>query len=113
MDMYRMFINRDLPWPERACSSKVPYETRHEALGVARDARRTDGSLRPYHCRLGDHWHLGHRRRLTFTAAGTAHGRGERRGAVVELDWLDLEWWEGTTLGHLRFPPGLRLVATR
>jgi hypothetical protein len=56
---YRLYVNRDLPRFERGCASKVPYGTRGEAK-VANRGRRHDGTLKPYHCRFFDHWHLGH-----------------------------------------------------
>lgn len=60
---YRQFINRDLPLTERGCTSKSLFVSRGEARSAARNGRRQDGSLRPYHCRSCDGWHLGHPRR--------------------------------------------------
>ena len=59
---YRQFINRDLPIRERACESKAVYVSRGDARSSARNGRRQDGSLAPYHCRYCSLWHLGHRR---------------------------------------------------
>ena len=59
---YRQFVNRDLPIRARACESKAVYLTRGEARSTARNGRRQDGSLAPYHCRFCGRWHLGHRR---------------------------------------------------
>ena len=58
---YRLYLNRDLSLYERGCSSKVPYGTRGEARFAGR-GRRHDGTLKRYHCRYVDHWHLGHPR---------------------------------------------------
>jgi len=58
---YREFINRDLPLVERGCTSKAVYLTRREARSTGRHGRGQDGSLRAYHCRNCDQWHLGHR----------------------------------------------------
>lgn len=60
---YRTLINRDLPLVERGCTSKVAFESRREALNLARNGRRSNGQLHPYHCRYCDLWHLGHRHR--------------------------------------------------
>jgi hypothetical protein len=60
---YRTLINRDLPPVERGCTSKVAFESRREARSVARNGRRSNGQLHPYHCRYCDLWHLGHRHR--------------------------------------------------
>jgi hypothetical protein len=57
-----VFLNRALPLPERGCLSKARFESRREARSFVRQARHCDGSLAPYHCRLCDYWHLGHRR---------------------------------------------------
>jgi len=59
---YRQFINRDLPLRERACETKAVFVTRADARSSARNGRRQDGSLSPYHCRYCSLWHLGHRR---------------------------------------------------
>jgi hypothetical protein len=59
---YRQFINRDIPLTERGCTSKAIFLSRGEARTSARRNRRNDGSLRPYHCRTCDWWHLGHQR---------------------------------------------------
>jgi hypothetical protein len=59
---YRQFINRNLPIRERACESKTVYVSRGDARSSARNGRRQDGSLAPYHCRYCSLWHLGHRR---------------------------------------------------
>jgi hypothetical protein len=62
---YRQFVNRDLPLPERGCSSKAVFITRSEAKHLARHGRHSDGTLRPYRCRRCAGWHLGHRRRMS------------------------------------------------
>ena len=59
---YRLFINRELPMRERACASKTVYVSRGEARASARNGRRQNGSLGPYHCRYCSMWHLGHPR---------------------------------------------------
>jgi hypothetical protein len=59
---YHLFINRDLPPLERGCTSKVWFASQAEARSVSRTWRHASGSLRPYHCRFADHWHVGHRR---------------------------------------------------
>ena len=60
---YRTFINRDLPFVERGCTSKVAFVSRREARSISNHGRRQDGSLAPYHCRYCGSWHLGHRGR--------------------------------------------------
>jgi len=60
---YRAFINRNLPLVERGCTSKAVYFSRREARSTGRHGKSQDGSLRPYHCRWCDRWHLGHARR--------------------------------------------------
>ena len=32
------------------------------ASSLARHGRHSDGAMKPYHCRVCDFWHLGHRR---------------------------------------------------
>ena len=60
---YRIFINRDLPHLERACTSKAAFVSRGEANQVARRGQRSNGQLAPYHCEFCSRWHLGHHRR--------------------------------------------------
>lgn len=60
---YRQYVDRDLPIRDRACESKAVYLTRGEARSQLRGGRRMDGSMKPYHCRFCDGWHVGHRRR--------------------------------------------------
>jgi len=60
---YRLYINRDLPIQERACTSKAGFTTRAEARSMARHGRHIGGRLAPYHCWFCDLWHLGHPRR--------------------------------------------------
>jgi hypothetical protein len=60
---YRTLINRDLPYVERACTSKVGFVTRGEARQVARHGRRSEGRLESYHCWNCGSWHLGHAHR--------------------------------------------------
>jgi len=57
---YRELINRNLPLMERGCTSKARFLSRREARSMGRHGRHQDGSLRPYHCRFCDWWHLGH-----------------------------------------------------
>jgi len=45
---------------ERGCTSKARFLSRREARSMGRHGRHQDGSLRPYHCRFRDWWHLGH-----------------------------------------------------
>ena len=59
---YRLFVNRDLPPVERGCTSKSMFVSRRDARSQARNSRRADGQLKPYHCRFCDGWHLGHNR---------------------------------------------------
>jgi hypothetical protein len=47
MDAYRRFINRELPWEERSCTSKVQLVTRDEALSHRTDGHAPRGDLRP------------------------------------------------------------------
>lgn len=104
MDAYRHLINRDLPWEERTCTSKVPYLTRAEARSVARDGRRSSSSaLRPYHCPLGDHWHLAHRR-ASRARPGDPLPRLRRATArlVESAPWLAREWWAARGVRRLR-----------
>ena len=79
-DNYRHFVNRKLPFEERACTSKVPFVTREEARSLARHGRFQDGRLVPYRCPIGDHWHLGHR---SSKAASAARRRGRLEGVGV------------------------------
>jgi len=60
---YRQFINRELPPLDRGCTSKAVFVSRREAQTSTRRNVRSDGSLRPYHCRHCDGWHMGHPRR--------------------------------------------------
>jgi hypothetical protein len=60
---YRTLINRELPYVERSCTSKIWYESRGEARNAARHGRRSNGRLHPYHCQICHQWHLGHRHR--------------------------------------------------
>jgi hypothetical protein len=107
MDVYRRLVNRDLPREERACTSKIPFETRIEARAHARDDRRTDGSLRPYRCPFRDHWHVGHKRRRPPTTSSVGHAAPESpRDTGWSLDWLWRDWWEDRRRRHLR-PPRL------
>jgi hypothetical protein len=64
-DDYRRYICRDLPLFERGCASKARFVSKAEAR-AATHWRSTSPGLRPYRCPWdGDHWHLGHRRRIT------------------------------------------------
>jgi len=104
MDVYRRLINRDLPWEERACTSKVQFVTRDEACSYLRSGRLTAGSrLRPYRCRFADHWHLGHGRRR-HPAGGEAGPRPAPRDRAREEGpgWLAREWWSDRRRRHLR-----------
>jgi hypothetical protein len=60
---YRTLINRNLPYVERSCTSKVGFVTRGEARNRTRHGRSSTGRLQSYHCRFCDLWHLGHGRR--------------------------------------------------
>ena len=60
---YRQFVNRDVPIQERACTSKVAFVSRREALSRCRHGRMGYSGLKPYRCEWCDGWHLGHRRR--------------------------------------------------
>lgn len=59
---YRQLVSRDLPLQERACTSKVVFVSRRDALSRARHGRMGYVGLRPYRCEWCDGWHLGHRR---------------------------------------------------
>jgi hypothetical protein len=59
---YRLYVNRELPIVERGCRSKAAFLTRGEARSTANRCHRSNGQLAPYHCRICDLWHLGHRR---------------------------------------------------
>jgi hypothetical protein len=59
---YRDLIDRRLPLVERSCTSKAAFVSRREASSLARHGRHSDGAMKPYHCRVCDFWHLGHRR---------------------------------------------------
>ena len=59
---YHQFINRDLPYLERGCTSKALFTSRREARSLVRNGRRSNGALKAYHCRSCGGWHLGHRR---------------------------------------------------
>ncbi len=74
--LYLAYINRTLPAIDRGCTSKALFASRREAKAYARNGRRQDGSLAPYHCRYFDHWHLGHTR-------GKARRRRERSLATA------------------------------
>ena len=108
MDVYRRLINRDLPWDERTCTSKVPIGTRTEARSLARDGRRRDGSLCPYHCHLEEHWHLGHRPPRRPRSRGNDEAPRRRRlpASPSGPDWLSREWWSTRSLRHFRPPRG-------
>ena len=60
--VYRELIDRQVPFEERACLSKVRYASRREARTLSRHGRRQDGTLEPYRCRFCGEWHLGHSR---------------------------------------------------
>ena len=106
VDVYRRLVNRDLPWVERTCTSKVPIGTRTEARAQARDGRRSDGSLRPYHCHLEEHWHLAHRRHWhpSMNVDDITAPRRRRPAVPVGPDWLSREWWSTRPLRHFRPP---------
>jgi len=44
---YRLYVNRDLPIRERACTSKAAFTTQHEARHLARHGRHANGQLEP------------------------------------------------------------------
>ncbi len=45
----------------KSCKGKVRYTTRQEAINAAFLITQQAGSnLAAYHCRFGDHWHIGH-----------------------------------------------------
>jgi hypothetical protein len=60
--VYRELIDRQVPFEERACLSKVRYSSRREARSLVRHGRRQDGTLEPYRCQFCGEWHLGHGR---------------------------------------------------
>ncbi len=86
---YRDLINRDLPFRERGCTSKTPFATRAEARAVVRHGRHGDGSVKPYHCRWEDHWHLGHHRHAELR---------RRRAGWRRLRARELEVWSWSTV---------------
>ena len=105
MDAYRRFINRELPWEERSCTSKAQFVTRDEARSYRRSGHRTAGSsLRAYHCPMGSHWHLGHRRRLHPGADQDDNRplRGPEPATGSGPDWLSRDWWSTRPLDHFR-----------
>ncbi|HJW21517.1 MAG TPA: hypothetical protein VJ506_03720 [Candidatus Limnocylindrales bacterium] len=61
---YRLLINRDLPFMQRGCSSKVGFVSRREARTAVRRGRHGNPQLDPYHCRWCGLWHLGHAHRV-------------------------------------------------
>jgi hypothetical protein len=92
---YRRLINRQLPFEERTCGSKVRFDTRAQARQLANDGRRSDGRLRPYQCPFGSHWHLGHahRRRSTAPASGSDGRRDLRpRGRLGAIKERAISW---------------------
>lgn len=104
MDVYRRLINRDLPWEERACTSKACFVTRDEARSYLRSGALTAGSaMKAYRCRFCRQWHLGHRPRRRGGAAPVAppprrQVRREDGGAT----WITREWWADRSRRHLR-----------
>lgn len=58
---YREYVERPLPYAERACTSKLAYASRREASSRVRHGRHQDGTLHPYRCGFCGGWHLGHR----------------------------------------------------
>ena len=60
---YRQLVNRELPLQERACTSKVAFLSRRDALSRCRHGRMGYSGLKPYRCDWCGDWHLGHRRR--------------------------------------------------
>ena len=104
MDAYRRVINRELPFEERSCSSKVQFVTRDEARSYLRSGRRTAGSaLKAYRCRFGSHWHLGHHR-SRHPSEGADEAAPTLRSAVRDdgNGWLSREWWSDRRRRHLR-----------
>jgi len=104
MDSYRRFINRDLPWVERSCTSKAPFRSRSEARSYIRSGFLTAGSsLRAYRCPFEDHWHLGHRR-CRHRPSGAPDAPGPRRHARLDdgLGWTSAEWWSVHVVSHVR-----------
>lgn len=86
-DDYRRLMNRMLPWEERTCGSKVPFETRAQARQWVNAGRRSDGRLKPYRCPIVGHWHLGHRRR-----AGRSSNAIARPGQRTEVRGRRSPW---------------------
>jgi hypothetical protein len=66
------FVNRALSLPERGCLSKARFDSQREARNLVRHGRHSDGSVEPYHCRICDYWHLGHRRQTNRHRHGYA-----------------------------------------
>ena len=58
---YALLTERPRSRVERSCSSKVPFDSRREAVSRVRHGRHQDGTLHPYHCAFCGAWHLGHR----------------------------------------------------
>lgn len=107
MDAYRRFINRELPWEERSCTSKVQFVTRDEARSCLRGRHLDAGSaLRPYRCHFGEHWHVGHRRRRHPGADVEADVPRHRQDPAAGggPDWLSRDWWARQALHHFRPP---------
>jgi hypothetical protein len=63
IDAYTQLIERPIDRVQRSCISKTAFASRREARSRVSHGRHQDGTLRAYHCRFCDAWHLGHRRR--------------------------------------------------
>lgn len=61
-DAFHTYVNRDLPPMDRGCVSKAPFVSRGEAKQAVKAAAKHGISLKPYHCRYFDHWHVSSRK---------------------------------------------------
>ena len=67
---------------EVECGSKVAFRYREYAEHAIEGfgERIAEGRMSAYHCRWGDHWHIGHRGTGTNGRAGRPRRRAGRRG---------------------------------
>ena len=73
---------------ESYCVGKHPFDSRAAAVSIAERRRRTDKSMRPYHCMACRKWHLGGIKKLPRVAVLSKRktGKAPRRLQFAEVE---------------------------